>query len=137
MNALTQAIYNRLKDDTMLAGMLSTYNNRPAIFTAQPVPGDAVLPYVIVSGPIADAPWDTKTGFGREITRDIRCYAEQTGSVMLVDNIAERVRQLFHRQMVAVNGYNNVMTVCSGPYAGSTDDAYGRIVTVRFILEVQ
>jgi hypothetical protein len=136
MSVFTAAIYNRLRNDATLVAMLSTYNGRPAIFTVDPVPGDAVLPYIVAVGHVADAPWDTKTSRGRNILRDIRCYAEATGSMALVESMAERVRILFHRQKIPVEGYDNVMTTCTGPIIGPADGSvYGLIVTVRFVLE--
>jgi len=137
MNALTQAIYNVLVNDQQLTTMLSDYKGAPAIFTVQPIPEDVKLPYVIVSGNIADAPWDTKLELGREVVRDVRCFTAATGSYQLVEAIAERVRELFHRQKIAVTGYNNVYTTCSGPIVNmTTSEVYGLVVTITFKLEV-
>lgn len=136
MSVFTAAVYDRLRNDTALAAMLSTYNGRPAIFTTEPIPGDAALPYIVTAGHVSDAPWDTKTSRGRDIMRDIRCYTEATGSMVAVESMAERVRQMFHQQKIPVEGHSNVMTACTGPIIGPTDGtAYGLIVTVRFILE--
>lgn len=132
----TTAVFNRLRDDFVLAAMLSTYNGRPAIFTAEPIPGDAELPYIVAAGNVADAPWESKTSRGRDIRRDIRCYARATGSMVQVESMAERVRKLFHRQKVPVEGHENILTLCTGPVIGPTDGtAYGLSVTVRFVLE--
>lgn len=135
MSVFTQAIYNRLIGDPTLVGMVNLYNNQPAIFTIEPVPGDARLPYIIVSGPVSDIPFDTKTTIGREMLVDIRCYTENQGSRVLVENMAERVRELFHRQYIPVNGYQNIITECRGPIFIPEDGALGMVVTVRFIFE--
>jgi len=136
MSVFTAAVYNRLRNDANLTTMLSTYNGRPAIFTVNPVPGDAELPYIVAAGHVADAPWDTKTSRGRDILRDIRCYTEATGSMTLVESMAERVRILFHRQKIPVEGYSNIMTICTGPMTGPVDGlVYGLIVTVQFVFE--
>lgn len=136
MSVFTVAIYSRLREDATLTALLSTYDGRPAIFTVDPAPGDAELPYIVTAGHVSDVPWDTKTTRGRDIRRDIRCYAAATGSMVQIESIAEKVRKLFHRQKIPVEGYNNVFTSCTGPIIGPTDGTvYGLIVTVRFIFE--
>lgn len=135
MSLLTQALYNELADDETLTDLLATYNDKPAIFTTEPVPGDASKPYIISAGAVAQEPNDTKTGQGRIVTRDIRCYAEADGSAETVEDIAERVRTLLHRQALDVSGYTCIITEASGPMAADEEDAYGRIVTIRVFVE--
>ncbi len=134
---ITQAIHDVLAGDGVLAGLLNTYRGEPAVFTVQPAPGDAVLPYIITAGDVAVEPWGTKTTFGRIPTRDIRCYTAASGSAVTVEAIAERVRVLLHRQPIAVAGYRWVMGECSGPISADEQDAYGRIVTVRMHLAAE
>lgn len=131
----TEAIYHQLRNDAELVSMLATYGGLPAIFTIDPVPGDAVLPYIVTAGQIADTSWDTTYSEGRIIVRDIRCYTEATGSMIAVENMAERVRYLFHRRTIPVDRYDNVITKCTGPIQGpEEEDAYGMIVTVEMYL---
>lgn len=132
---LTQAIYNKLAGDATLTGMLATYKGEPAIFTIQPAPGDASLPYIVTAGDVAASPFDTKTTRGRTIVRDVRCYSAATGSATTVEAIAERVRALLHRQTLEIDGFVWVWSECSGPIAADEQDAYGRIVTVRMTVE--
>jgi len=135
MNAVTQALYDRLAGDGILSGMLATYEGQPAVFTIDPAPGDASLPYIVSAGDAAHAAWDTKTGLGRRIWRDVRCYAAADGDAMLIEEIAERVRRLLHRRPLAVAGYAGIVAECSGPIKADEQDAYGRIVTIRMMLE--
>jgi len=135
VSALTEAIYDVLAGDPTLTGLLTTYNGEPAIFTTDPAPGDAVLPYIVTAGEVAQSPWDTKTTRGRVAVRDVRCYTDVTGSAILVEEIAERVRALLHRQVLAITDFDWVMAFCSGPMAADAQDAYGRIVTVSLTLE--
>lgn len=135
MSVFTQAIFNRLIADTSLTSKVAVYKGHPAVFTIDPVPANAVLPYVVVSGPTSDVPFDTKTTEGREMLVDVRCYTDDNGSKALVEEIAERVRELFHRQKIEVTGYDNLITICNGPIFMSEDGAYGMIVTIRFKLE--
>ena len=131
---ITQAIYNKLSGDATLVGLLASYKGAPAIFTTDPAPGDATLPYIVTAGDIAEVPFDTKTTLGRTITRDVRCYAAASGSAITVEAIAERVRTLLHRQALTIAGFVWLLAMCS-TMAADEQDAYGRIVTVSMTVE--
>lgn len=135
MSATSAAFEDRLKGDGTLAGLLNTYGGQPAVFTTDPAPGDAELPYIVTAGEVSVAPFDTKLTRGRTITRDIRCYDAADGSAVTVEAIAERARALFHRQELAIAGFNWIWAECSGPIVADERDAYGRIVTVRMTVE--
>ncbi len=135
MSILTAAIHDVLANDAALAGMLSSYDGQPAVFTVDPAPGNAVLPYVVSAGDVSQTPADTKTTRGREIRRDVRCYAEDSGSAAWVEQVAERVRTLLHRQPMVIAGFVWVLGECSGPIAADEPGAYGRVVTVRLLVE--
>jgi hypothetical protein len=135
VSAITEAIYDALAGDGTLTAMLASYGGEPAIFTTDPAPGDAVLPYVVTAGEVAQASFDTKTTRGRRVVRDVRCYTDVTGSAVEVEAIAERVRALLHRQALAISDFTWVMADCAGPMAADAQDAYGRIVTVTMTIE--
>ena len=135
MSILTQAIYDALSADATLIALLAEYRGEPAIFTTDPPPGDATLPYIVTAAEITQAPFDTKTTRGREAWRDVRCYAEADGSAVTVEEIAERVRTLLHRQALVVTGFVWFLAECTGPVVADERDAYGRIVTVRTMVE--
>lgn len=134
---VTAAMYARLAGDTELTGLLAVYapqpgTTGPAIFTTDPVPADARLPYVVVPAALADNPFDTKDLRGREVYRTVRCYTARTGSVALLERIALRVRDLFHRHRLVVAGAPALLASVTGPRQGPVeDDAYGLILTVR------
>ena len=130
MSILTQAIYNKLAGDPTLVGMLPSYNGEPNIFTVDPVPGDVVTPYIVTAGEASQAPWDTKNSRGRDVIRDVRCYADATGSVVIIENIAERVRALLHRQALTIGGFTWVISDCSGPIVADEAGYYGRIISL-------
>lgn len=132
---ITSAIYDRLAGDLTLVGMLNTYQGRPAIFTTDPAPGDALLPYIVTAGDAVNAAFDTKTTRGNQIWRDVRCYANAGGSAAEIEAMAERVRELFHRQAFSIAGFVWIWAECSGPVAADELDAYGRIVTVKLTIE--
>ena len=135
MSVLTQAVYDVMAEDGTLTDLLNTYGGEPAIFTTEPAPGDAAMPYIVSSGEVAQEPWDTKTTSGRIATRDVRCYTAESGSADVVEAIAERVWDLFHRQTIDIDGWTVVIAECSGPVSADEQDAYGRIVTIRFTVQ--
>ena len=135
MDVLTAAVYDVLAGDATLQGLLADYNGVPAVFTTDPAPGDATRPYIVTSGQVSDAAWDTKTGLGRRVMRDIRCYDDADGSVVTIEAIAERVRELFHRQSLVVSGFGVLVAICSGPVEADEPDAYGRRVTCQWTMQ--
>jgi hypothetical protein len=135
MSILTKTIYDKLAGDATLTGLLATYGGGPAIFTTDPAPGDATLPYLVTAGEVSQAPADTKTTLGRDIMRDVRCYADANGSAVIVEAIAERVRFLLHRKVMTIPGFVWILGDCSGPIVADELDAYGRIITVRLMVE--
>lgn len=132
---LTAAFYNRLSGDGELTALLAAYGGGPAIFTTDPGPGNAVLPYIVTAGEVLAEPFDTKTTLGRRVWRDVRCYAPATGSAQTIEQIAERVRELFHRHELEVDGYETWISEVSGPRAIDEEDAYGRLLTVKLTLQ--
>ncbi len=135
MSALSEAIYDLITGDPTMIGLLATYEGGAAFFTTDPVPGDATMPYGVSSGQVTVNPFDTKTTLGREVWRDLRFYADLGGSAVTVEALAERARTLLHRQTLAVDGFDVFVAECSGPIIANDPDAYGRIVTVRLMME--
>jgi len=134
MGAISSAFYALLSADANLVAMLATYRGAPAIFTVDPPPADAVLPYIVTAGEAVHRPFDTKLTRGREIWRDVRCYANDTGSADTIEQIAERVRALLHRQIFSIDGFSIEVAECFGPIVADEPDAYGRVVTARIIM---
>lgn len=134
MSLVTSSMKTRMVEDATLAGMVSTYQAEPAAFTVDPAPKGATLPYIVSAGEMAQTPFDTKTSRGREIWRDVRCYAAANGSAVVVEAMAERVRALFHRLPLEVVGFGVLLAECMGPTVADEADAYGRVVTVRMIM---
>jgi hypothetical protein len=130
MSVITAAIYDILAGDATLVAMLSTYEGNPAIFTTDPAPGDAVLPYIVSAGEASQAPFDTKTTRGRDLIRDVRCYTEADGGAVVIETIAERVRELLHRQPLTIGGFTWIVSDCTGPIAVDEPDAYGRVISL-------
>ena len=132
---ITDAFHSRMATDAALAALLASYDGEPAVFTTDPAPGDATLPYIVSAGEAVNAPFDTKTTLGNTIWRDVRCYDNAGGSAVTVEAIADRVRELFHRQSFPIPGFAWIWAECSGPIVADEQDAYGRIVTVKLTIE--
>lgn len=132
---ITTVFHDKMATDATLAAMLATYDGAPAVFTTDPAPGDANLPYIVSAGEVVATPFDTKTSRGRQLWRDVRCYSHANGSAIAIEEMAERVRQLFHRQALVVPGFVWIWAECTGPIAADEQDAYGRIVTVKLTIE--
>jgi hypothetical protein len=131
MSILTGTLYDRLAGDAILASYLSIYKGNPAVFTTDPAPGDAALPYIVTAGEAVQIPWDTKNSRGREIIRDVRCYADAgSGSSVTIEAIAERVRYLLHRQTLIIDGFQWVLSSAGGPIQADEQDTYGRIISL-------
>jgi hypothetical protein len=130
MSILTAAIYDQLAGDAILTALLATYKGLPAIFTTDPAPGDTGLPFIVTAGEVTQAPSDTKTTRGRDLIRDVRCYAKSDGSAVVIETIAERVYALLHRQNLPINGYQWVLSNCTGPIVADEKDFYGRIISL-------
>ena len=133
--SLSAALHARMVADAPLVALLASYDGQPAVFTVDPPPDNARLPYVITPGALATNPFDTKDLRGRELYQDIRCYTARTGSTVLVEDIADRVRWLFHRRPLVVDGQPSLLTSVTGPRVATSDDAYGRLLTVRVVLD--
>jgi hypothetical protein len=93
------------------------------------------MPLVVTAGEVTQTPWDTKSTRGRQIYRDVRCYTDADGSAVLVEAMAERVRALLHRYELSIAGYNVIVAEVSGPTVADEQNAYGRILSVRFLVE--
>lgn len=132
---ITAAVHDRMANDAALVALLATYQGEPAVFTTDPAPGDATLPYIVSAGDSVNAAFDTKTSRGNQVWRNIRCYDHAGGSAVRVEAMAERVCELFHRQALAVPGFVWIWAECAGPMAADEQDAYGRIVTLKLTIE--
>lgn len=130
------AIFNKLKTDATLQGLLAAYDGKPAIFTAAPAPRNAVMPFIIMEGAVSDVPEDDFTDEGRNSLHDVRVYTKATGLPTVIENIVERVRTLLHRQSITVSGWANLLTRVDNVQTGPTEpDVYARVITVRTIFE--
>jgi hypothetical protein len=142
MNVLSQSIYNALKADSTLTGLIGTYTgvtpSKPCIFDSDPVPGDAQRPYVMWAGALHDEPFGGKVedSTGREIHLDLKCVVDAPGNSQKLDSIAERVRTLLHKNYLTVTGYTDIIAYCiAGPLKAPSDPRLEvRVITFKWIL---
>ena len=136
MTRVQDGIYQMLVATTEVSSRLSTYRGKPAIFTRNRIPGDAVPRYCVIEDALGDSPWDTKTTRGREVLHDIKFLDFESGDPSLVQDAAEFARDVLHRGPgITVSGYGTLIAVVSGPIAVPSDDqTYGRVITARFNL---
>lgn len=137
-SAINKAIYERMANDTNLTSLLSTYKGTPAIFTIPTLPTDVEFPFITANEDFSNLPFDTKDVGGRQITRFIRVFVEATGSRVLLDTIADRIRFLFHRKHneMVIEGFQPIIINAVGPEFLSTDERiYGVEFEIRFVMQ--
>lgn len=133
---IAEGFYALLTGDATLTALLSTYEGSPAVFTFDPVPEDAVVPYIQARGETRSFKADGLDQKLREFSRTIDCYAAADGNPLAVSDIADRVVELFtHPSSLAISGYNVVGTFVDGPVIVDSDtETYGRSVEVRVLI---
>jgi len=138
MSAQTAAIITALKGDATLQGLMGSYGGASAWFSIMPTPGDADRPLGVVrpvSDPGEGLQYEAKDFYSREMEYEIDIFTDANGSVVALENVAERVRTLFHRQALSVTGFDTVGVYASGPIELPTDHtAYGRRVNLKLDL---
>lgn len=132
MADIRRACAQRMHADSELVGLLATYGGAAAIFSEDEIPVDAPRPFVVVDHPSVDDPDDTKNTYGRERILSIRCFKASTDKQHDIDQIAERIRYLFHREPVHAPGERGWLASASGPTLAPTDNSLvGRLIAVR------
>lgn len=134
---ITASIVSALQTDVILTPLLAKNAlGKPAVYGQDPPPGDAQFPLILSPGNFGDLPFDTKTSEGRDIQRDVAVYGKTGDGVAIVEEIAERLREIFHNTSFSVQGWGTVLSeVVSGPVANDGDGTVGRVLTVRLVIE--
>lgn len=139
MGVVNKGIYERMALDTQLVNLLATYNGEPAIFLIHPIPTDVDYPFVTAFEDISlGEPFDSKNSLGRVVNRQVRAYTRNTGSIVFMDDIVERLRFLFHRQHdnISIDGYRVIIANVFGPRQLPTDERiYGVELQVNLTIE--
>ena len=131
MADLRRACARRMHDDPGLVALLGRYGGQAAIVSEDEVPVDIPRPFIVVDPPTVNEPNDTKNSRGRDRSLTIRCFKNSKDTEHDIDDIAERVRDLFHRVPVSAAGEQGWMASASGPVLAPTDSSLvGRLVAV-------
>ena len=131
------AIFDVLAGSTTVTDWAGTFRGATAIFTRSPIPPSMSGKYLVIRDSDTDVPGvgETKETRGRFVMHDIGIYKDEDGDPSDIQDIAEAVRDLLHRNQVPVSGYGNALVAsASGPIQADGDQVYGRIVTVSFEL---
>jgi hypothetical protein len=137
---LGPAFREALIDATPISSALSTFNEEPAVFTRRPVPDNAEFPLIIVNPPASISDEDGLVSDRPVWMGDVAVYGAKAApgsdedQTRIVEQIALRVRTLFHRQKWAlpVGGFHVIDIRATGPVPAPVDDdkTVGRIVSL-------
>lgn len=135
---IAAALRTALINEATIAGLLSDYQNDPAVFTRTPVPTDAKKPFIVVSPDVTITDFDGLISRRPEVVRDILIYGDQPDDFRTVEQIGYSVRELFHRKKdsIILTGFNVVDVTAVGPRAAPTsnEETVGRLVTLTILL---
>ncbi|MEY5098721.1 MAG: hypothetical protein RJA36_1440 [Pseudomonadota bacterium] len=132
---LGKAIRDLLLQDEPFCAYLSTYMGEKAIFTADRVPPDANMPFLMLGPPVTDEPdriMDGESG-RRTVTKDLKLYFPGNADEGPLEEAAERLRNILADRSLTVPGFSRArIAIVNGPIGLSADtDADGRLVSIR------
>ena len=135
------SIFASLTASAALTALLDTREGAPAVFSGGVLPLDydvSAVPCVII-GPIEDQrDADTFSGFARFADIRVRLFALAAESSLALDEAAETVRAVLHRQTLSASGgLTPFSRVISGPRETATSgpEVTGRGLTVRLYIK--
>lgn len=132
MSAITDGFHALLSGDATLQGLIGSYGGQPAVFTTPRIPSETTYPAIRTWGEVDRPRALDLDGQLHEFTRQVWVHALDTGDSDAVDAAAERVRDLFTADGLAISGVTITGRSVSGPVESETDDeSYARVVTVR------
>jgi hypothetical protein len=107
-----------------ITSRLGTYQSGASVHTRRPTPPEAGYPMVTIGPVITRGDEDGINYWKPVVTVDLNTYGEQKAQYRTVDEVADALFQLFHRQRTAVTieNYNVVDLRCSGPSPAPVDD---------------
>lgn len=140
---LSLPLYAALTLNPDIVALLGEWQGTASIFTNRPTPPDAAYPMLVTAGDVTRSDDDLLDDPVLVIVRDISIFGQNTAvggnnQTRICDNIALRVRDLFHRQRtsIEVDQWDVLDIVCQGPIVGPTDDdrSVHRMVTLTIRL---
>lgn len=136
---LSAPLRTALINSPTISGLLSEWNEEPAIFTRRPVPSSAMYPFILVSPNVVYLESGPLANERATVVRDILVYGDQEDHYRIVETISNEVRELFHRTRfsISVSGYRVVLITATGPNPAPTDDekSVARVVTLTVLAQ--
>lgn len=135
--AITEGIKARMSGDGALTALLGSLAGKPSIVMSNPVPPGMPRPFVVSDGNVSTRKEPGKNDDVRNIFRDISAYTDASGDTGLVEEIIDIIHDLFHHEEdnVTIEGFTLSLITCTDAIvAPSSEDLYGRMVTVRMQL---
>jgi len=126
-SATTEAVFVRMNSDATLRSLVNVFKpgGNLNIYTAAPIPESAEYPLILSAGNVSILPWDTKTTRGFDVSRDIVVYDNATHTMLLVEQVADRIHELFHRFPLQPSGFlPAIVSECQGPTGAPTSEDY-------------
>lgn len=107
-----------------ITSRLGTYQSEASVHTRRPTPPDAGYPMITVGPLVTRGDEDGINTWKPVVILDLITYGEQKAQYRQVDEVADALYQLFHRQRTAVtiDNYSIVDLRCSGPTPAPVDD---------------
>lgn len=135
---IAPAIRAALINESTISGLLTEWQNDPAIFTRRPVPEDAAPPYISISEDISITDEDYLNSKHPIVVRDIIAIGHDPDDYRAVEQLGYSIRDLFHRQRfsITLDGFTVLDIRANGPRAVTPgdDEFVARLVSVTFLL---
>lgn len=139
-SALPAAIRTAIVENEGIAALLGKWKGEPSVHTRRPAPEGAEYPMVIIpSENAAASDQDGLTSRRPVLIRDVLVYGKNPADYREVDDAAELIFLLFHRQKwsLSIEGYSVVDIVARRPTIAPTSDdkRVGRLIPLTIRLQ--
>lgn len=143
-STITKKVYERLKDDSEIQDIVSSFNGEPSVFTKIPVPGDVDKPYLTIpqtSTANTDNEFSSKQDRAIQFSRSVRGYDEEVNSEQTAENLLWRCFELLHDNKIKLNlsDWEIKRMIATGPFNTPTEQedliGFGLSLTL-FLVEV-
>lgn len=123
-----------------ITSKLAQYLGSASVHSRRPVPSDAPYPMVVVGPMITRTNADEINTHRPVVGVDISVYGEQPTEFRLVDDVAEELFVMFHRQSIPpVENYQVIDVQATGPIVASADseEQSARVVSLTIRLRTK
>jgi hypothetical protein len=140
LTVLPAAIRSAIIASPPIVALLGLYEREPSVHTRRPAPEGAAYPMVIIpSENAAASDQDALRSKRPVLQRDVLIFGQNPKDYREVDEAAELIFTLFHRQRFAISvpGYHVIDIVARRPMAAPTSDEkrVGRLVPLTIRLQ--